>query len=415
MHTRFSRLLVSIVLLLSVFSIMVAIVPSLGLVQAKLGVHSASFVKKYDIEKNCATDQHTPTNVKTYLTDFRCGHVTHFSNGTTLRQFTLIIKENQLVPITGPDPVQPIMFPAWTFNNTIPGPTMRMTEGDHVRITLINKGTMAHTLHMHSVHAGNVDGVPGLSSYSGMVQPGTQFTYDFVAAPYGVYPYHCHANPVVQHINRGLYGVMIIDPAHPRPAAHEMVMLLNGYHLNVTDINPRMPTSQEANIMIGTNETAAAANLKSVQDRQQIRSPLVPQQVSTTSAAIQNVSIPADQKADKPDVGEELDNDLYSVNGVAFYYYDHPIQLKVNEPQRVYLVNMLDFEENSFHMHGNLFEYYPSGTALNPILKNDMITMQQGDRGILEFTYPYVGKYMIHAHLDQVGGRGWMGAFDVVK
>jgi FtsP/CotA-like multicopper oxidase with cupredoxin domain len=167
--------------------------------------------------------------------------------------------------------------------------------------------------------------------------------------------------------------------------------------------------------MIGTNETAAAANLKAVQDRQQIRSPLIPQQVSTTPAAIQNVSIPADQKADKPDVGEELDNDLYSVNGVAFYYYDHPIQLKVNEPQRVYLVNMLDFEENSFHMHGNLFEYYPSGTALNPILKNDMITLQQGDRGILEFTYPYVGKYMIHAHLDQVGGRGWMGAFDVVK
>ena len=61
---------------------------------------------------------------------------------------------------------------------------------------------------------------------------------------------------------------------------------------------------------------------------------------------------------------------------------------------------MLDFEENSFHMHGNLFEYYPSGTALNPTLKNDMITMEQGDRGILEFTYPYVGKYMIHVHLD---------------
>src|SRR2546428_13382998 len=57
--------------------------------------HTSSTYKQqvvnYDKEKNCATDQHTSTTYKTYLTHFACGHVTTFSNGTTLRQFTLIV------------------------------------------------------------------------------------------------------------------------------------------------------------------------------------------------------------------------------------------------------------------------------------------------------------------------------------
>ena len=59
-----------------------------------------------------------------------------------------------------------------------------------------------------------MDGVMGLA---GMIWPGSEFTYEFVAQPYGVYPYHCHMAPVEEHINRGLYGMMIIDPQTPRP------------------------------------------------------------------------------------------------------------------------------------------------------------------------------------------------------
>ena len=51
-------------------------------------------VIQYDKEKTCATDQHTPTTWKSYLTHFACGHVTIFNNGTTLRQFTLIVDDN---------------------------------------------------------------------------------------------------------------------------------------------------------------------------------------------------------------------------------------------------------------------------------------------------------------------------------
>src|SRR5581483_8491641 len=95
-------------------------------------------VVQYDKIKNCATDQHTPTTYMTYLTHFSCGHVTIFNNGTTLRRFTLFIDDyrgfGKNIPITK----EGLQFPAWTFNGTVPGPTLRMTAGDHVVVDVIN-------------------------------------------------------------------------------------------------------------------------------------------------------------------------------------------------------------------------------------------------------------------------------------
>ena len=182
------------------------------------------------VGKNCAKDMDDRPNSIEYLTYFNCGHVTHYKNGTLLRQFSLIITENNAIPISDINTKDPVLFHAWTFNDTIPGPTMRMTEGDHVEITVYNSNSShyPHSLHMHSIHSGMMDGVYG---YGGFIGPGENYTYSFVASPYGVYPYHCHVAPVQSHINHGLYGVMIIDPKTPRPPAKEMVMLMNGYNL----------------------------------------------------------------------------------------------------------------------------------------------------------------------------------------
>ena len=88
----------------------------------------------YDKIKNCSKDQRKrPTPVE-YLTYFNCGHVSRDESGRTIRQFTLIVKENQMIPISSEGHV----FDAWTFNGTVPGPTIRVTEGDLVRIRVIN-------------------------------------------------------------------------------------------------------------------------------------------------------------------------------------------------------------------------------------------------------------------------------------
>ena len=91
-----------------------------------------------------------------------------------------------------------------------------------------------------------------------------------------------------------------------------------------------------------------------------------------------------------------------------------PISIQAGKPYRVYLVNMLEFDlVNSFHMHGNMYNYTIAGTEETPNFITDMVTLAQGDRGIIEFKYDYPGKYMFHAHQTEFTDLGWMGLFDV--
>jgi hypothetical protein len=93
----------------------------------------------------------------------------------------------------------------------------------------------------------------------------------------------------------------------------------------------------------------------------------------------------------------------------------YPIEINKDELTRIYLVNMLEFDPiNNFHLHANMFNFYPSGTSQTPVELNDIVTMSQGERGILEFKYKYPGNYMFHAHKTEFAEKGWMGVFKVV-
>lgn len=154
-----------------------------------------------------------------FLREFNYGKVSTLKDGTTLREFT-IVAEDHLVQEISPG----VFFNVWTFNGTVPGPTLRATEGDLVRIHFINNGSKSHTMHFHGIHRAEMDGV-----FETVGGGGGQFVYEFVAGPVGVHPYHCHIMPLEEHIARGLYGVYIVDPKEPRPLADEMVMVLNGF------------------------------------------------------------------------------------------------------------------------------------------------------------------------------------------
>src|SRR5262245_57023461 len=116
-----------------------------------------------------------------------------------------------------------VFFPAWTYNGTVPGPVLRATEGDTLRVRFLNAGSHPHTIHFHGIHPSNQDGVFEI------VMPGDELMYEFEARPAGLHPYHCHSTPLKKHIHKGLYGVLIVDPAEPRPPAQELVMVMNGY------------------------------------------------------------------------------------------------------------------------------------------------------------------------------------------
>jgi FtsP/CotA-like multicopper oxidase with cupredoxin domain len=267
-----------------------------------------------------------------YLREFNYGRVSTLPDGTTVREFTLVADDDKTLEIS-----PGVFYNGWTFNGSIPGPTLRATEGDLIKIKFINNGTRAHSIHTHGIHRAEMDGAMDF------IAPGGRFVYEFYAEAYGVFPYHCHVMPLEEHISHGLYGVYIVDPKTARPAADEMVMIMNGY-----------------------------------------------------------------------DTDFDTENNFYTVNGIPFYYMHNPIEIKKDQLVRIYLVNMLEFDQiNNFHLHGNLYQLYRSGTSTVPDEYTDMVTMSQGERGILEFSYKYPGQYMFHAHKTEFAEKGWVGLFEV--
>jgi len=140
-------------------------------------------------------------------------------------EYTLISEETTLEIAPG------LRVDAWTYNGTIPGPTITATEGDRVIIHFINKTPLPHTVHLHGDHPSQQDGVFEL------VGPNGTYTYDFIAQPAGALAYHCHVPPVMQHVRMGLYGAFIVYPKIPLPPAREYVFV-NGEYDTQNQLNP---------------------------------------------------------------------------------------------------------------------------------------------------------------------------------
>jgi nitrite reductase (NO-forming) len=139
-------------------------------------------------------------------------------------EYTLIAQDTTVEIAPG------IRVDAWTYNGTIPGPTLTATEGDRVIIHFINKTPMPHTVHLHGDHPSAEDGVFE-------IVPNGSYTYDFIATPAGALMYHCHVSPVMQHVRMGLYGAFIVYPKKPLPPAREYV-LVSGEYDTQNQLNP---------------------------------------------------------------------------------------------------------------------------------------------------------------------------------
>jgi FtsP/CotA-like multicopper oxidase with cupredoxin domain len=101
-------------------------------------------------------------------------------------------------------------------------------------------------------------------------------------------------------------------------------------------------------------------------------------------------------------------------NGPAFYYAKYPIRVRRSQTVRIYLVNLTEFDLiNSFHLHGDFFRYYPTGSS-DHFEYTDTVMLCQGQRGIIEIDFANTGRFMFHAHQSEFTELGWMGFFDVV-
>ncbi|MBI3538055.1 MAG: multicopper oxidase domain-containing protein [Chloroflexi bacterium] len=124
---------------------------------------------------------------------------------------------------------------ALTYNRVVPGPEIRVTEGDTVRVIVTNKMKESTAIHWHGVHTPNkMDGVPYVTQPP--IKPGETFTYEFSAKPIGSHMYHSHHNAAEQ-VTKGLLGAFIVEPKDKKsePAFDsEYVLILNDSRIGLT-------------------------------------------------------------------------------------------------------------------------------------------------------------------------------------
>jgi FtsP/CotA-like multicopper oxidase with cupredoxin domain len=219
LHSGTMASMIAIIAVVGIFYFILPNITSAETEEKTFVTHSGAIIKTpgdvLDPLYTSATMEFDPMK---YLRDFNYGRVSQLSDGSTLREFTIIAEDDKVMEVS-----PGVFYNVWTFNGTVPGPTIRATEGDLVRIQFINNGSKEHTMHFHGIHEAQFDGV-----FEPVGPGGGQFTYEWRAEPVGVHPYHCHIMPLEEHIVHGLYGVYIVDPKEGRPIADEMVMVLNG-------------------------------------------------------------------------------------------------------------------------------------------------------------------------------------------
>ncbi len=141
----------------------------------------------------------------------------------TVHEITLEARETVLEVAPG------VTQQMWTFNRpgeepTVPGPILRGKVGDTFRVTLVNEGSIQHSIDFHASKVAWSDEMRSIA-------PGESLVYEFTADYAGAYMYHCGTAPALHHIGNGMYGAIIIDPPQLAPVDHEFVMVQSELYL----------------------------------------------------------------------------------------------------------------------------------------------------------------------------------------
>jgi len=269
-----------------------------------------------------------------------------------LREFSLTAREFEWELMPGST------VRAWGYNGQVPGPELRVGEGDRVRVILRNELPVPTTIHWHGVHVTPaMDGPAGLNQIP--VEPNGEFVYEFTAQPAGTRWYHSHADPALQ-VPLGLYGPLIIEPRAPiRTFDREYTFVLQEWDLELT---PAVAT--------GTARRGPKDRLMR---------------------------------------GGELGSDLFLINGRT-----HGAIPRVNlaEGDRVLLrfINAGHLP-HAVHLHGHSFKIV--ATDGNPVplgqeWVKDTVLIGPAERYDLEFVGDNPGVWMLHCHMEHHMANGMM-------
>jgi nitrite reductase (NO-forming) len=246
-----------------------------------------------------------------------------------------------------------VNYLGWTFNGTVPGPTIFVNQGDTVVFTLINNSTMPHSM---DFHAAEIDWATAYSS----VAPGENKTFSFVANYPGVFMYHCGTPPVLEHIGNGMYGAIVVQPSVPLSAAP------GGSYVII---------ESEFYISMGANRTYAGNYTKMLS------------------------GVP----------------DYVVFNGEANQYMDRPLTVQPNQRVRLYLLNVGPTLWEAFHVIGAIMDtVYIDGNPANVMHGLQTLSLAPSSGAIVDMYFRDPGgKNPFVTHAFAYASKGAIGIFQV--
>lgn len=273
-------------------------------------------------------------------------------------EFTLTAQESNLEVEPGRT------LPVWTFNNSVPGPEIRVKQGDKVKITLKNELPEPASIHWHGVPVPiSMDGIPGVTQNA--VQPGSTFTYEFTANMPGTYWYHSHQDSVNQ-IDRGLYGAFIVEAKEDK-VDRDYTIILDEWNSSGTG-------TMSMNSMGNGSHSGHGGDMK-----------------SNEPAASHNMNM----------------YDLLTVNGKTGTAIDN-LAVKQGDKVRLRLINA-GYKPHILHLHGH--EWKVTATDGQPVinpqpLKDSFLSIAPGERYDVEFEANNPDQWYLEAHGDEPGVKG---------
>jgi nitrite reductase (NO-forming) len=242
-----------------------------------------------------------------------------------------------------------VKYNTWAFDgHGAPGPVVHVRKGQTVEMTLVNGGSIPHSIDFHAARI-----APNVAFKD--VSPGESFTFRFTADDPGVFMYHCGTKPVLAHIANGMYGAIVVDPATPLPKAdHEYVLVASEWYMNGDGI-------------------AAPASLDLAKAR-------------------------------------AMTPDWTTFNGYANQYVTHPLTSKPGETVRFYVVAAGPTLDTNFHVVGTIFDRaWVNGDMSSYQRGVQTVGVPAGGGAVFDVKidepglYPFVSHAFAHVDLGQVG------------
>ena len=249
-----------------------------------------------------------------------------------------------------------VKYEGWTFGNTVPGPVIRVREGDLVKVTLVNESPMAHSIDFHAAR------IPMNVAFK-TIMPGEELKFEFVARDPGAYMVHCGTPPVLMHIMQGMYLPIIVDPKEGwgTEADQEFVLVQSEFY-----------AKDGTDGVLQPDYTAAQAKQAS-----------------------------------------------YVVfNGKANQYQAHPLKVAEGDRVRFFVVNAGPSLRSDFHVVGAVFDrVYPDGNPKNVLNSVQTFSVPAGGGAVLEAEFKKgesgEGVYAFVTHAFADASKGAVGLVQV--